>query len=66
MDSLKKLSTKEHFILKDGLANSKTDPRLDKNVHRFAEFGWFLVKHFAGDVVYNVNGFVEKNKDPID
>ena len=52
--------------MKDGLANSKTDPRLDKNVHRFAEFGWFLVKHFAGDVVYNVNGFVEKNKDPID
>ncbi|KAM3143890.1 hypothetical protein pb186bvf_003941 [Paramecium bursaria] len=66
LDSLKKLQAKEHFILKDGLANSKTDPRLDKNVHRFAEFGWFLVKHFAGDVVYNVNGFVEKNKDPID
>jgi myosin-1 len=25
----------------------------------------FVIKHFAGDVVYNINGFIEKNRDTL-
>ena len=32
---------------------------------RFATDGNFTVKHFAGNVVYNVSGFLEKNNDSL-
>ena len=43
----------------------KDETRIDKKAHRLANFGWFCIKHFAGGVIYNVEGFVEKNKDEI-
>ena len=50
------LVTKESFDKKMG------DDRVDKK-HKVSSFKWFCIKHFAGGVVYNVDKFVEKNKD---
>ena len=34
-------------------------------VSRFAGNNSFIVKHFAGDVVYAVEGFISKNSDKV-
>jgi myosin heavy subunit len=61
---LKKLSSLDSpsLVLKETFDKKVADSRVDKK-HKVSAFKWFCIKHFAGGVVYNVDGFVEKNKD---
>ena len=40
----------------------KVDSTKNKNLEFDRDF---VIRHYAGDVVYNVNGFMEKNKDTL-
>lgn len=50
-----KLANHKHYTSRQ---LSPTDKQLDHKVN-------FRIKHYAGDVVYDINGFIEKNKDTL-
>uniref|UniRef100_A0A1L8E5C9 Putative myosin class ii heavy chain n=1 Tax=Nyssomyia neivai TaxID=330878 RepID=A0A1L8E5C9_9DIPT len=51
----KKLATHPHY-------SSRQLKPMDKELHHKKDF---RIVHFAGDVVYNIDGFLEKNKDTL-
>ena len=55
---LKKL---DHNISSHAHFEASASSNVGKNKGR----GFFVVKHFAGDVTYAIDGFLEKNKDTL-
>lgn len=51
----------EHLRKHDHYSSRQTNNQ-DKELERHSDF---RLKHFAGDVVYKVEGFLEKNKDTL-
>ena len=51
----KKLAGHNHYTSRQ---LKPTDKELEHKVH-------FRIKHYAGDVVYHINGFLDKNKDTL-
>ncbi len=53
-----RLKTHKHYVSRTSDSNASKNKHLE--FHRD-----FVIHHYAGDVVYNVNGFIEKNKDTL-
>ncbi|ORY76454.1 hypothetical protein LY90DRAFT_400402, partial [Neocallimastix californiae] len=43
--------------------NNYYDSRVKTRTNKEMDMNMFKIKHFAGDVIYTVNGFIEKNND---
>lgn len=50
-----KLANHKHY-------SSRQLKPMDKGLQHKIEF---KIKHYAGDVIYNINGFLDKNKDTL-